>query len=40
MKKILTTKSEGGDENMCEKFFGRKNKQKQNEYRFCTIPGS
>ena len=24
MKKILTTKSEGGDENMCENLFGRK----------------
>ena len=40
MKKKLTTKSEGGDENMCENCFGRKNKQKQNRYRFCTISGS
>ena len=39
MKKKLTAKSEGGDENMCENFFGRKNKQKQNKYRFCTISG-
>ena len=39
MTKKLTTKSEGGDENMCENFVGRKNKQKHNKYRFCTISG-